>query len=132
MLCRQRDKAVFLVAVRFLSNLFSRAAFYNSEPQISRMAPEQTNAAMELLLSGPHQRAHSAEISIFLESLKLRGIDVSNTRVIGPRGRVTYAVLPAVLPGRTLMLISGTPLDGLAKLDAATLVSAVTGGIRHG
>ena len=126
MLCRQRNKSVFLVAVRFLSNLFSRTASNYSNPRLGVATPEQLNSAMELLLLTPHQRVGAEEIDVFTQSLKARGIDLSNMRIAARGDRLTYALLPAVLPGRTLMLLSGSPAERVSHADAALLIKSVT------
>ena len=126
MLCRQRNKSVFLVAVRFLSNLFTRTASNYSAPRLAVATPEQMHSAMELLLLTPHQRAGAEEIDAFTQSLRVRGIDIFNTRIAARGDRLTYALLPAVLPGRTLMLISGSPAERASHADAALLIKSVT------
>lgn len=78
---------------------------------------------MESLLSGPHQRAHVAQMIAFMQSAKARGIDVMRTQVTVRAGVVTYAVLASQLPGRTLMLVSGTPRNAMCLADAQLLIT---------
>ena len=131
MLCRQRNKSVFLVAVRFLSNLFTRTASNYSNPRLGIATPEQMNAAMELLLLTPHQRVGAEEIDAFTQSLRARGIDLSNMRIAARGDRLTYALLPAVLPGRTLMLLSGSPAERAGIRVGDQIVRAGTRTVRN-
>lgn len=122
MLCRQQDNTVFLSGVGFLSNLFSHRLASPQARTIGLVSESELREAMAAVLAGPSACPDSSQIHAFLESAKARGVDVRQTRIIKRGSKTTYAVLPSLMPGRTLLLVCGTPADALAARDAAELV----------
>lgn len=126
MLCRQKDKEVLLARVGFLSNLFSRSRPPDAPLEIAPVRPGQVNEAATSLLSLPGEPAHTAQLITFMQSARARGMDLMQMRVATRGAAVSYAVLPSLLPGRTLMLICGSPQSPQQYQDAAVLVRRVT------
>lgn len=143
MFCRQRRIPVFLGFVRLLSNLFSKPGESGFPLQLAKAAPEHLTAALECVLSTTGRPADTAQMVLFMQSARARGIDVSQVWVALRQGRVQYAILPMLIPGRTMMLISGNlrkeqvPAAGellarvvqeYAKLDLSLMQTLVASG----
>ncbi len=110
-LCRTRDTRVFLGLVRFLSNLFSRVSEPQAPTRYAIVSPDQLQQALTHLLSYPGHVANPHHIASFQQSAAARRMDLTQMRIATRGPHVLYAICPVPLPGRTVMLLSGTPAD---------------------
>lgn len=123
--------------MRFLSNLFSlrRPASEPDAPlQYAAVAPDQLRQAVGHMLSYPHHATDARQVARFLHSAQARGMDLLQTRVATRAGRdaqdarearVVYAICPVPLPGKILMLLSGTPADQSQREAADVLLHQI-------
>ncbi len=114
--------------MRFLSNLFSRARSPGEPVRFEKVTPHQLDAAVQSLLSGRHERAQMAQTIAFMQSAKARGLDMMQMRVALHGETVLYAVLPAELPGRSVILISGSPRNARQGMLAKQMISDMVEG----
>jgi mycothiol synthase len=121
MLCQQRIEQLFLGPVRFLSNLFSKGGQAGDPILTGKIPPDRLSDALSLMLAGPGQKAQMAQMVVFMQSAKARGMDLSQIRVAMRGGQMLYAALPSILPGKSLLLIAGTPANPQSA-DAARLL----------
>lgn len=89
------------------------------------MSPPLLNAAMQCILRTPEFEVDTAQMIVFMQSARARGIDVMQTRVVAEGENLCYAVLPSLMPGRTLLLICGTPVNKRAAAEAKLLIGQV-------
>ena len=73
---------------------------------------------MMSVLGTSHQPANMAQLVTFMQSARARGIDTAQLQVATCDGQVLYAVLPMLLPGKTMVVLSGFP-RGEAQVQAA-------------
>src|SRR5262245_24664260 len=66
--------------------------------------------ALRLLLSGPGGLARDEQVLDFLSYAMHRHVDVNGTWIAVTRGRIEWALLPVVSPGKTMLLLSPTKL----------------------
>ena len=122
MLCRTQDTCVFLGLVRFLSNLFSRVRGPEGPTEYAVAAPDQFQQALTRLLSYPGHVADAGQVASFAQSAAGRRMDLTRMRIATRAGRILYAICPVPLPGRTVMLLSGTPADPQQREAADALL----------
>ena len=96
-------------------------------PLVCRPAgPEQVHPALRLILGADGRPADEGMVVDFLQFAVQRDIDLNDVWVADRGGRVAWAMLPIVSPGRTMLLLApgGRPRDD--RDDAArALVDAV-------
>jgi ribosomal protein S18 acetylase RimI-like enzyme len=78
---------------------------------------------LSLILSHDQQLAGPEQVGEFMQFATARRINLGRLWLAGAGGRLAWAVLPVVSPGKTMLLLSPPMLPGL--LDAAPLVEAV-------
>ncbi len=66
----------------------------------------QIPAALRLILSNSINDAADSQIADFIRFSEQRGIDLSDMQIIAANGRLLWAVLPMVNPGRTALLFA--------------------------
>lgn len=110
--------------MRALSNLLGRGD--PQRPESVEHGPavgEESRAALALILGGGGVPADDARVADFLEFVAQRGIDLSLLRVARVGGRVAWAVLPVLSPGKTMLLLHpGAPAQ---PLDAGPVIRSV-------
>ena len=90
------------------------------------VAADETPAAVRLILSGPRASADDAHVAHFLQFAANNDLDLSQLWVAARGGRVVWAVLPVVSPGRTALLSTPGRLPRPAdRPAAAALIAAV-------
>ena len=97
--------------MRSLSNLFRRDD--GSEPAESPIVcrpPQQDeiNIALRMILSADGHRPTDEQVVDFLRYIVARGVDLSDLKLAEQNGRVQWAVLPVVSPGKTMLLFGST------------------------
>jgi ribosomal protein S18 acetylase RimI-like enzyme len=88
---------------------------------------EEIHPALRIILGANGRAADEGVVVDFLQFSMHRGVDLNNTWVAEQSGRIVWATLPMVSPGRTMLLLApgGQPRhDGNADV-AGTLVDAV-------
>jgi mycothiol synthase len=97
--------------VRSLSNLFRRDDAPPAEDgPITVRAPKQDeiNSAIRLILSSDGHRPSDEHVVDFLRFVIARGVDINDLKLAEQNGRVQWAILPVVSPGRTMLLFGST------------------------
>lgn len=89
-----------------LSNFLSRRNGVTVPPEVRQIRKHETEAALRLLLGGGSGRADDETVLHFLQFALHRRIDLTGTWALVDGGRIIWAVLPMVSPGRTLLLFS--------------------------
>ena len=90
---------------------------------------QEIDQALCLLLSGPGGLARDEQVLDFLSYAMHRNVDVNGTWIATLRGRLEWAMLPVVSPGKTMLLLSPTKMlhrtspDALAELSHAICLS---------
>ncbi len=118
---------LILSAVGTLSNFLRRADVPTPAPAVYRPATQaEIHPALRLILGSGGRPAAEGAVIDFLQLTLHRGIDLNNLWVADLAGRVAWAVLPIVSPGRTMMLLApgGRPRNSTHVL-AGELVEAV-------
>lgn len=95
--------------MRFLSNLFSSVTSISAPPQIALASTQNLSAAVASILTRRRAFADPNEVAGFINSAGAHKIPLGDIWTISRMDRILYAILPTVLPGRTLILASGTP-----------------------
>jgi ribosomal protein S18 acetylase RimI-like enzyme len=80
--------------------------------------PAQIPAALRLILGNAAQDATDSQISDFIRFAEQRGIRLSDLQVIQANGRLIWAILPMVNPGRTVLYFAA-PVRAAASHPAA-------------
>lgn len=111
--------------MRFLSNLFSRGDSANGLILAARVPLERLSDALQSLLSLPGQRPDMSQMVAFTQSARARHMDLTQIRVALQGSQLVYAMYAGALPGRTLMIISGTPETPEAAEGARILLAEV-------
>lgn len=125
MLCRTQDTRVFLGLVRFLSNLFSQVPKPKGPIRHAMVAPDHLQQALTHLLSYSGHTADARQIASFQQSAAARHMDLTRMHVATQDHRLLYALCPVPLPGRTVMLLSGTPTNPQQREAADVLLQQV-------
>jgi ribosomal protein S18 acetylase RimI-like enzyme len=76
-----------------------------------------------MILSAPGHVPSAAQVSEFIQSAGQRGIDISQMWVAESRGKLVWAVLPVLNPGKTLLLLAGSNITDSIIPAATQLVS---------
>jgi ribosomal protein S18 acetylase RimI-like enzyme len=76
-----------------------------------------------MILSGPGQPPSGAQVAEFIHSTPQRRIDLSAMWVAESRGKLVWAVLPVLNPGKTLLLLTGSNITDSTVPAAAQLVT---------
>lgn len=102
----------------------ARPALDKPAPTVRQVRPEEAPLAISMIvpMSGDVD-ADNAAIVGFSRSAALRGVDLVATWVVESEGRLRWAVLPVVAPGRTMLFLVPTVAD-LDERDAAALLEA--------
>jgi len=89
------------------------------------VAPDQFQQALTRLLSYPGHVADAGQVASFAQSAGARHMDLTRMRIATRGRRVLCAICPVPLPGRTVMLLSGTPADPQQREAADVLLQQV-------
>ena len=119
---------LILDSVGTLSNFLRRADASPPAPLVYRPANrEQIHPALRLVLGAGGRLADEGVVVDFLQFAVQRGIDLNDLWVADRAGRVVWATLPIVSPGRTMLLLvpGGKPRGEHAADVAGTLIDAV-------
>src|ERR1700722_6198955 len=65
-------------------------------------------AAAAMILSGPGHPPSATQVVDFIQSTTQRRIDLSAMWVAESRGKLVWAALPILNPGKTLLLLTGS------------------------
>src|SRR4051794_40129020 len=114
------------MAMARLSNFLRRQdGSGENSPANSRSAREcrlvqrhEIDQALRLLLSGPGGLARDEQVLDFLSYAMHRNVDVNGTWIASTRGRLEWALLPVVSPGKTMLMLSPTKLHKHSPPDA--------------
>jgi RimJ/RimL family protein N-acetyltransferase len=79
-----------------------------------------------MILGSPARPAPAAQVAEFISSAVSRRIDIQGVWVAEVSGRIVWAVLPILNPGRTLLILT-SPETGLPNVPAAQLVQEICG-----
>ena len=82
----------------------------------------ELHTALRWVLSTGGHVPDDAQLNDFLQNSARRGLDVAATWVAERRGRVLWAILPVVSPGRTVLLLAPADLPAGDALPAAGLL----------
>ena len=96
--------------------------------------PSELTPAISILLAGIENRASRDQVQTFLTMAGQRGLDLEDLWVAVRDGRIDWAMLPVVSPGRTMLLLS-PPMLPSQVTDApiaAVLQGACTAHQQHG
>ncbi|HXE53085.1 MAG TPA: GNAT family N-acetyltransferase [Tepidisphaeraceae bacterium] len=85
--------------------------------------PDEVPDALRLILGGPAGLAPDEQVGEFLQFAHQRGIDLQQMWVIGSGGRMGWAILPIVSPGRTMLLF--TPTQRPRGIDVGPMIEAL-------
>lgn len=85
--------------------------------------PDEVEDALALVLGTAGMPAQRQHVLDFLQFAIERGIDVHNLWVAGADGRLGWAMLPILSPGRTMLLLA--PATRPDRLDPGPLIEAV-------
>jgi ribosomal protein S18 acetylase RimI-like enzyme len=66
----------------------------------------ELEAAVAILLAGTEDRASAEQVQAFLSMASQRGLSLEDLWVATRAGRIEWAMLPVVSPGRTMLLLS--------------------------
>ena len=91
------------------------------------MPLDRLDEALSVLLATPSGRAPPEQRAAFIQSAIARGMNLERIRVARRGRHILYAAMANVLPGRTLMLISGTPTSDAAADAAIVVIDEVVG-----
>jgi ribosomal protein S18 acetylase RimI-like enzyme len=92
-----------------------------------RARPEEIQAAVGMILGSPGWPAPAAQIAEFINSSPQRRIDVQAMWLAESSGRLIWAVLPILNPGRTLLLLTSFQMDDSVMPAVARLVEEICG-----
>lgn len=114
----------FGASMSALSNLFG---YRNPAPVVYRPAARnEIEAAMRLIVGTEGRVATDEQVLDFLSFAVARGIDVNDTWVAEAGGKIEFAILPVISPGRTMLLFSPSKLPRRNAAEIVTnLVKAV-------
>jgi len=76
-----------------------------------------------MILSAPGQPPSATQVSEFIQSTAQRRIDLAQTWVAESHGKLVWAALPVLNPGKTLLLLTGSNIPDSAFPAAAQLVT---------
>jgi ribosomal protein S18 acetylase RimI-like enzyme len=87
---------------------------------------EEVHAALQLILGTSAGPPAEEQVVDFLRFTMYRGIDLNDLWIAEMGGRIAWAILPVVSPGRTMLLFSPTEVaDGVKDLCARPLIERV-------
>jgi mycothiol synthase len=69
---------------------------------------DEVNAAVRMILSSDGHRPTDEQVVDFLRFVVARGVDLNDLKLAEQNGRVQWAILPVVSPGRTILLFGST------------------------
>lgn len=94
--------------------------------------PGEIDQALRLVLSGRLGPPGDEQVAEFLTVSRQRGLKLSETMVAAGRDRLWWALLPAMSPGRTALLLSPSFMPGGAASQHAQALTAATCGMLAG
>jgi len=103
-----------------LSNLFRSR---DAAPIFRRVARGEIEPALRLILGGRRGLADDEHVLDFLSFAVERGIDVNQIWVAEVGGRIDWALLPTVSPGRTMLLLAPSRLP---RRNGAEIVRGIS------
>jgi mycothiol synthase len=96
-----------------------------SDPIICRPArPVELHAAVGMILGSPTRPAPAAQVAEFINSAVARKIDVQGIWVAENAGKIVWALLPILNPGKTLLLLTSSEMAA-TNIPAAHLVKDI-------
>ena len=106
----------------------SHYAAPKDEGMVCRQAkPEELQAAVGMILGRPGWPAPPAQVAEFISSCPQRRIDLHAMWVAEFCGKLIWAMLPIVNPGRTVLLLSSFQMDDAAHPAVWALVAQICG-----
>jgi len=91
--------------------------------------PDEIDQALRLVLSGRLGAPGDEQVAEFLAVSRQRGVDPAQMMVATSLGRLWWALLPAISPGRTALLLSPSFMPGGAAQRHAQGLTAATCGM---
>lgn len=86
----------------------------------------EIDSALRMILGTAGRLADDSQLADFLSYALHRGIDVNDIRVAESHGRIVWATLPVVSPGRTMLLLApqtaSDPVTAAAAIELIELV----------
>jgi mycothiol synthase len=111
---------LFLRSVTGLSNPSENTGTAAAEAVYCRLArPVEVPSGLSLILGAGGRPASQAQVTDFMQFAQLRGIDVSSLWVSERGGRILWAALPVINPGRSMLLFTPTSIFGPPIMAAA-------------
>src|SRR5207302_792570 len=93
-------------------------------------AADEVDAALRLVLVGPGGSAVTEQqVQDFIGFARDRGIDLGLLWVAEQQGKLTYAALPIVSPGKTMLLFVSHPTGRGSEGTITRLIDAVCGAV---
>ena len=123
--CPGRSNRIILFEVGILSNFLGRPDASAPAPQSRPAKPEELHQALRLVLGSSDPQADSQHVLDFISLAHQRGINLGDVWISELDGRMIWAVLPILSPGRTVLLLLPPGPDKDDALGA--LVDAVCG-----
>jgi ribosomal protein S18 acetylase RimI-like enzyme len=80
--------------------------------------------AVGMMLGSPHRPAPVAQVTEFINSAASRRIDVETIWVAEAAGKIVWAVLPILNPGKTLLILTSSDTGG-TNIPAARLIGDI-------
>lgn len=119
----EQADSLILRDVRVLSNLLKRGDVVAAgAPGEHRPAqPNEVPDALGALLGGGGAPADPARVTEFIEFTSHRGIDMADLWLARRGGRIVWAALPIISPGKTMLVVAG----GASPADAGPVVDAL-------
>jgi len=109
-----------------MSNSILMSSHGGDEVNCRRVRPVELPAAVGMILGSPSRPAPAAQVAEFITTATDRRIDVQAIWVAEVSGRIAWAVLPILNPGKTLLLMT-SPEATATNIPAARLVSGMCG-----
>ena len=94
-----------------------------AEAEYRPALPQEVDDALSLILGSGAAPAALEQVREFEEFARMRGIDLANTWVAGADGRLAWALLPILSPGKTMMLLM--PACRPESIDVGRLIEAI-------
>jgi mycothiol synthase len=117
-------QGLFLRSVAVMSNSLLATRSDGGGPVFCRRATRtELESAAAMILSAPGHHPSGAQVAEFIQSAAQRRIDISQMWVAESRGKLVWAVLPVLNPGKTLLLLTGSNIADSTIPPATQLVS---------
>lgn len=91
--------------------------------------PAELAAAVAMILGSPRRPAAAGHVADFVNAASARRMDVGAMWVAEMAGRIVWAILPVVNPGRTALLLTSAEMDDASIPAASGLVGEICGNL---